>query len=124
MVTRRVTIDLDSDLVVADEIVRGLSSSALYRQLPFGINRIKTSFIYDTRVRKPSETVAMIMCEVDLEEGDWDVYAAAGLDEIGEILGFRTPEKLSRITCRMMVYTVLPLRVQRTTTQFSYPSPA
>ena len=83
MVTRRVTIDLDSDVVVADEIVRGLSSSALYRQLPFGINRIKTLYIYDTRVSRTSETVAMIMCEADLEEGDWDVHAAAGMDEIG-----------------------------------------
>ena len=35
----------------------------------------------------------MIMCEADLEEGDWDVYAATGMDEIGEILGFRTPGK-------------------------------
>ena len=92
-VTRRVTIDLDIDLVVADEIVRGLSRYALYRQLPFGINRFKSMCIADARVRKTSDVVAMIMCEADLEEGDHDLYAAAGMDEIGEILGFRTPGK-------------------------------
>ena len=39
MVTRRVTIDLDSDVVIADEVVRGMSRSGLYRALPIGVER-------------------------------------------------------------------------------------
>ena len=103
IVTRRVTSDLDTDLVVADEIVRGLSRSALYRSLPFGVYPTKTLFIAGTRVPRTSATVAMIICEADVPEGDHDQYAAVGRvdedgfthyendewpDEVGEILGF------------------------------------
>ena len=59
----------------------------------------------------------MIMCEADLEEGDWDVYAAAGMDEIGEILDFRTPVKHSRIISRTMVCTAQLTPMQTTTIQ-------
>ena len=58
MVTRRVTIGLDSDMVIADEVVRGMSRSGLYRALPLGTDRIKTLFIADNEVRKVMKVVS------------------------------------------------------------------
>ena len=58
IVTRRVTIDLDSGMVVADEIVLGMARSGLYRSLPQGISRMKTLFICDARVAKAIKSLS------------------------------------------------------------------
>ena len=52
IVNRRITRDLDTDLTIADEIVSGMNRSALYRSLPLGVNRIRTIFIADPKVKR------------------------------------------------------------------------
>lgn len=69
VVTRRVTVDLATDVVVADEVIRGLSRSALYRALPMGVSRIRTTYIADPRVTRSFES-AMCFMDADMDERD------------------------------------------------------
>lgn len=61
-VARRVTIDLDSGIVIAHELIRGCSKSGLYRALPNGVSRIRTLFLAD-----PSVPAYINVCTVDEE---------------------------------------------------------
>ena len=75
IVNRRITRDLDTDLTIADEIVVGMTRSGLYRSLPLGVNRIRTIFVADPKVKqayanRPQAPSMMVMVEADDEEGD------------------------------------------------------
>ena len=83
VVTRRVTKYLDNGLVVANEFARGLSRSALYCSLNFGVGRIKTLCIAGPRFPKTFATITMIICEADNDEGDHDLYAPNFVDDNG-----------------------------------------
>ena len=84
---RKITRDLDTDLTIADEIVIGMTRSALYRALPLGVNRIRTIFIANPKVKQVYSgrlvMPSMLVMEADVEEGDPTLAGAAnqGTDE-------------------------------------------
>ena len=76
-VARRATIDLDSGIVIAHELIRGCSKSGIYRALPNGVSRIRTIFLADHSV-----SAYISICTVD---ADIPAYNYDGSDEAFEV---------------------------------------
>lgn len=81
-VARRVTIDFDSGIVIAHELIRGCSKSGLYRALPNGVSRISIVFLVD-----PSVPAYINVCTVDYDipeykyDGTDETYILAAVEE-------------------------------------------
>ena len=101
---RRVTIDLDSGIVVAHELTRGCSKSGLYRTAPNGVSRIRTVFLAD-----PSVPAYINLCTVDedipeyLYDGTETNFILAAVDET-----IRSNKKTKRDSCVPAVEVEVP----------------
>ena len=96
IINRRVTIDLDTDLVVANEIVRGLPKSGLYRALPNGLNQKHNIFVTDPKV-PAYMTLCMVDEDREIEYGE-DGFAVPLVEDASSAIVQEEPHMIPHIS--------------------------